>query len=124
MEQFAYFGVLAFIVVGSGWLEIGLRTNVLRRWRRFVLSVAPVLVLFLLWDAYAIASEHWDFDSERVTGVTVGAGIPLEELVFFLVVPFAAVLTLEAVRSVRGWSVGDVPPGESPSGEARLGDAR
>jgi lycopene cyclase domain-containing protein len=97
---------------------------VLCRWRRLVLSVAPVLVLFLLWDAYAIAAEHWDFDSERVTGVTVGAGIPIEELVFFLVVPFAAVLTLEAVRSVRGWSVGDVPSGESPSGEARLGDAR
>ena len=39
---------------------------------------------------------------------------PVEELVFFLVVPFAAVLTLEAVRSVRGWSVGDEPPGERP----------
>lgn len=112
MEHFAYFGVLAFIVVGSGWLEFGLRTNVLRRWRRFVLSVAPVLALFLAWDAYAIASGHWDFDPERTTGATVGAGVPLEELVFFLVVPFAAVLTLEAVRSVRGWSVGDEPPGE------------
>lgn len=113
MEQFAYFGVLLFIVVGSGWLEFGLRTNVLRRWRRFALSVAPVLVLFVLWDAYAVAAEHWDFDADRTTGVTVGAGIPVEELVFFLVVPFAAVLTLEAVRSVRGWSVGDEPPGDS-----------
>lgn len=113
MEQFVYFGVLLFIVVGSGWLEFGLRTNVLRRWRRFALSVAPVLLLFLLWDAYAIAAEHWDFDADRTTGVTVGAGIPVEELVFFLVVPFAAVLTLEAVRSVRGWSVGDEPSGEA-----------
>lgn len=123
MEQFAYFGVLAFIVVGSGWLEFGLRTNVLRRWRRFVLSVGPVLLVFLVWDAYAIAAEHWDFDTERVTGVTVGAGIPLEELAFFVVVPFAAVLTLEAVRSVRGWSVGDEPVGgqsvDETSGEAR-----
>lgn len=124
MEQLAYFGVLAFIVVGSGWLELGLRTNVLRRWRRFVLSVAPVLVLFLLWDAYAIAAEHWSFDPDRVTGVTVGAGIPIEELVFFLVVPFAAVLTLEAVRSVRGWSVGDEPLAESPSGETAQGGAQ
>ncbi len=52
--------------------------------------------------------------ASAMTGVTIGAGIPIEELVFFLVVPFAAVLTLEAVRSVRGWSVGDEPPGERP----------
>lgn len=113
VEQFAYFGVLLFIALGSGWLEFGLRTNVLRRWRRFVLSVAPVLTLFLVWDAYAIASGHWHFDTERITGATVAAGVPIEELTFFLVVPFAAVLTLEAVRSIRGWSVGDEPPDET-----------
>lgn len=109
MEQFGYFGVLVFIIIGSGWLEFGLRTKVLRRWRRFALSVGPVLLLFLVWDAYAIASGHWNFDESRTTGVTLGGGIPVEELVFFLVVPLAAVLTLEAVRSVRGWSVGDEP---------------
>ena len=114
MQRFAYFGVLVFIVVGSGWLEIVVRTNVLRRFRRFVLSLAPVLALFLIWDAYAIAAGHWDFDPDRTTGVTLLAAIPLEEVAFFVVVPFAAVLTLEAVRSVRGWSVGDEPPGEQP----------
>jgi hypothetical protein len=31
----------------------------------------------------------------------------LEELLFFIVVPVASVLTLEAVRRVRGWTVGD-----------------
>jgi lycopene cyclase domain-containing protein len=111
MERFAYLGVLLFVVLGSGWLEVVLRTHVLRRWRRLLLSLAPVLVLFLVWDAYAIATGHWDFDPERTTGVIVVAGIPLEEVLFFLVVPFASVLTLEAVRSVRGWSVGDEPTG-------------
>ncbi len=36
-------------------------------------------------------------------------GLPVEEVLFFLVVPVAAVLTLEAVRTVRGWPVGDEP---------------
>jgi lycopene cyclase domain-containing protein len=109
VQHLAYFGVLLFVVIGSGWLELVVRTRVLQRSRRFALSVAPVLVVFLLWDAYAVAQGHWDFDRARTTGVLVVADIPLEELVFFLVVPFAAVLTLEAVRSVRGWSVGDEP---------------
>jgi hypothetical protein len=36
--------------------------------------------------------------------------LPIEELLFFVVVPIAAVMTLEAVRVVRrpeGWLVGD-----------------
>lgn len=109
MEQLAYLGVLLFIVVGSVWLELVLRTRVLRRWRRLLLSVAPVLAVFLIWDAYAIASGHWTFASERTTGIVLPGSIPLEELLFFLVVPLAGVLTLEAVRSARGWSVGDEP---------------
>ena len=114
MQRLAYLGVLVFILAGSGWLEVVVRTKVLRRFRRFALALAPVLGLFLLWDAYAISANHWDFDPDRTTGVTVLASIPLEEMLFFVLVPFAAVLTLEAVRSVRGWSVGDEPTGEQP----------
>ena len=34
-------------------------------------------------------------------------GLPIEELVFFLVIPLASILTLEAVRAVKGWDVGE-----------------
>jgi len=33
--------------------------------------------------------------------------LPIEELVFFLVIPLASILTLEAVRAVKGWDVGE-----------------
>ena len=33
--------------------------------------------------------------------------VPLEELLFFLVVPICSVLALEAVRAVRGGATGD-----------------
>ena len=117
MEQLAYLAVLAAIALGSIWLEVVARTRVLRRTRRLVLSIAPVLVVFLLWDAYAIDAAHWTFDPERVTGLELPGAIPVEELLFFVVVPFASILTLEAVRAVRGWPVGDEPTG--PGGDAR-----
>lgn len=46
MEQFAYLAVLAGIVVGSVWLEVVVRTRVLRRTRRLLLTLAPVLAVF------------------------------------------------------------------------------
>ncbi len=120
-----YLVVLAFILVGSGWLEFVLRTRVLTRWRRLLLAVLPMIVIFMVWDAYAVATEHWTFDPDQTTGISTVAGIPLEELLFFVCVPLAAVLTLEAVRSVRRWEVGDELPGECRDGvRNETGDAR
>ncbi|GMA89124.1 hypothetical protein GCM10025868_43740 [Angustibacter aerolatus] len=87
-----------------------LHVGVYRRWRRLLLTVLPVLPLFVLWDLYAVARGHWTFDPAQVLAVRLPGGLPLEEVAFFVVVPLAAVLTLEAVRTVRGWPVGDEPP--------------
>jgi lycopene cyclase domain-containing protein len=113
MRSYTYLGVLAFVVVGSGWLELVVRTHVLRRWRRLLLSLAPVVVVFYAFDAFAIGRGYWTFDPASTTGFVLPGEVPLEELVFFLVVPLAAVLTLEAVRAVRGWDVGDARPADT-----------
>jgi len=105
--RFSYLAVLAFILLGTLWLEIFLRTRVLRRWRRLALSVIPVACAFAIWDLYAIAAGHWDFDLTRISGVYVFGSLPIDEVLFFLIVPLAAILTLEAVRSVKGWPAGD-----------------
>ena len=78
MSRFAYVGVLVFVLLGSGWLEVALRTRVYSRWRRLLLSLAPVVVVFCLWDLYAIASGHWTFDPDRTTGVLFPGGLPLD----------------------------------------------
>lgn len=121
MSRFAYVGVLVFVLLGSGWLEIALRTRVYSRWRRLLLALAPVVVVFCLWDLYAIASGHWTFDPDRTTGVVLPGGLPLDEVLFFVVVPIASILTLEAVRSVKRWEVGDEPAGTVVDG-VRVGD--
>jgi lycopene cyclase domain-containing protein len=119
VSHLAYLGVLAFVLVGTAWLEVLLRTRVYARWRRLLLALAPVVVVFCLWDLYAIASGHWTFDPERTTGVLFPGGLPLDEVLFFVVVPIASLLTLEAVRSVKRWEVGDEPAGACEDGVRR-----
>ncbi len=106
MTSLAYLIVLVFCLVGTAPLEVVLGTRVYARWRRLLLTLAPVLVVFVTWDLLAIRAGHWDFDPSQVTGTALGA-LPLEELLFFVAIPICAILTLEAVRSVRGWTVGD-----------------
>jgi lycopene cyclase domain-containing protein len=105
--RFAYVGVLLACLVAALWLEPVLRVNVLRRWRRLALTVLPVAAVFALWDVAAIAAGHWTFDLRQVTGVYLPGGLPLDEVLFFLVVPVCAVLGFEAVRAVLRWPAGD-----------------
>lgn len=113
--RWSYVAVLIFVFLGSIWLEVFLRSRVLRKPKRLLLTIVPVLLPFLVWDAYAISQGHWYFSESRILGVYLPAGIPLDELLFFILIPFASILTLEAVRSVKGtksdtslrWQVGD-----------------
>ncbi|GAA4704669.1 lycopene cyclase domain-containing protein [Phytohabitans rumicis] len=100
MERLTYLAVLAGCLAGALWLEPVLRVGVLRRWRRLLLTLVPVVVVFAAWDIAAIAAGHWTFDPAQTTGVVLPGGLPLDELLFFIVVPVCAVLGFEAVRKV------------------------
>ncbi len=108
MTQLSYLLVLAFCLIGTAPLEVVLKTRVYARWGRLLRTLLPVVVVFVVWDVLAIRAGHWDYDPAQVTGISLG-GLPLEELLFFLVIPVCAILTLEAVRAVKGWTVGDEP---------------
>ncbi|MTA17000.1 MAG: lycopene cyclase domain-containing protein [Actinobacteria bacterium] len=98
--------MIAFTVFGSIWLEFVLKVKVLRRYKQAIKAILPISLIFIVWDAYAIASGHWWFDKEQILGIFGPFGIPLEEYLFFTVVPLAAILTIEAVRTVKKhWQV-------------------
>ena len=107
MRHLAYLLVLAGCLVSAIWLEPVLKVNVLRRWRRLLLTLLPVMIVFVLWDLAAIAAGHWTFDPEQTTGVLFPGGLPMDELLFFVVVPVCAVLGFEAVRAVLRRPAGD-----------------
>ena len=67
---------------------------------------------FLLWDLWATHVGHWWFDEDQTLPWRL-AGLPLEEIGFFVVIPIVSVLTLEGVRAARR----GVRPGTSRSRE-------
>jgi lycopene cyclase domain-containing protein len=72
------------------------------------LTVLPVPVVFGGWDLAAIRQGAWTYGSRYLVGLTIPGRLPVEELLFFLVIPTCAVLTLEAVRARRPqWNIGD-----------------
>jgi lycopene cyclase domain-containing protein len=113
-----YLALLAGCLVVTSPLELVLRVRVYARWRRLLLAMVPELVVFLAWELYAVAESHWSFDGGQVLPPRLPGGLPLEEVLFFLVVPLCAVLALEAVRKVTGWDAGY--PAEALAGDERV----
>lgn len=99
MDRLQYLLVMAACVLVTLPLEIA-GARVYRRPVWFVKAVLPAAAVFLVWDAIAIAAEVWDFNARYVTGIVLPFGIPLEELVFFLVIPVCALLTYETVDRI------------------------
>ncbi|GAA4525192.1 lycopene cyclase domain-containing protein [Amycolatopsis samaneae] len=108
MGKAEYLLVLAACVLVTLPLEFA-GARVYRRPRRLARAILPVSVVFLLWDALAIAAGIWDFTPAFVTGVRLPFAIPLEEVLFFVVIPVCGVLTYESVQLTLAWLRRRVP---------------
>lgn len=100
LPHWAYVGMLVFCLVGTLPLVPALGLQVLRQPRRLILTILAAGTPFMVWDLHATDVGHWSFDEAQTLPWRV-AGLPLEEIAFFVVIPLVAVLTYEAVRTVR-----------------------
>jgi lycopene beta-cyclase len=83
-------------------LEFVFSAGVYRRWEKTVRTLALPVVVFTAWDVVAIRRGDWSFNPRFVTGWQLPLGLPVEEALFFVVVPLCALLTYESVRQVLG----------------------
>ena len=99
--HWVYLAVLAGCLLATLPLELVLRVGVYAQWQRLVGVLAPVVVLFGAWDLLAIHQRWWFYDHRYLIGVALPGTLPLEELLFFVVIPVCAILTYEAVLARR-----------------------
>lgn len=81
-------------------LEFVLGARVYRRPLALLAALVPVVVVFAIWDIVGIIRGHWSYNPRFVTGIRLIFEMPLEELVFFVVIPICGLLTYEAVGRV------------------------
>lgn len=100
MDRWQYLIVLGACLVVTAPLELLLGARVYRQPWRMVRAVLPVAVVFLIWDALAIAAHVWTYNPRYITGIELPLHIPIEEALFFLVIPVCGLLTYGAVSAM------------------------
>jgi lycopene cyclase domain-containing protein len=96
-----YLVVLGLCLVGTLPLEFLIGARVYRQPRRLLLTIVPVAVVFSLFDIGSIHWHWWHYAQRYVSGINLPGALPLEELLFFIVIPICSLLTYEAVGRMR-----------------------
>ena len=99
MDRWQYLIVLGACLAITLPLEI-FRPGVYRQPRRAARAVLPVAAVFILWDEIAINAHFWHYNPAYVVGVNLPVHMPIEEVLFFLVIPLCGLLTYNAVSAI------------------------
>lgn len=99
LEHWQYLALLAGALLVTIPLEFIYGFRVWRDPKRLFRTLWPSALLFVIWDLYAINRGHWTFNPKYVTGVEFVGGLPIEEFLFFLLIPAAAISGFEATRT-------------------------
>lgn len=97
MEKYFY----ALLLVGS--IAIPLirsfenRVRFRSRWPALFAGIFVMMVVFIPWDIIFTARNVWWFNHDYVIGLYI-FGLPIEEWLFFVVIPYCIVFTYEVIR--------------------------
>ncbi|HEY3995644.1 MAG TPA: lycopene cyclase domain-containing protein [Mycobacterium sp.] len=98
-DRWQYFLVLAACLAVTAPLEM-FGPGVYRQGRRLIKAVVPVALVFLVWDEIAVAAHVWRYNDAYISGLSVPVRVPIEEVLFFVVIPVCGLLTYNAVSTI------------------------
>lgn len=68
-----------------------------KKWKYVGIAILITGTIFILWDEIFTRENVWGFNEEYLTGIYIGS-LPLEEILFFICIPYASVFTYFALN--------------------------
>jgi lycopene cyclase domain-containing protein len=97
MLRVSYYLFNFLVVAGPASILLLRSKDISVRFRSLLAVYISVSLPFIVWDIWAARGGHWGFNPAFTIGPDI-LGIPLEEVLFFLTVPFAMIFVWEVVN--------------------------
>jgi lycopene cyclase domain-containing protein len=96
--HYIYFLILALSLLGPLLLSFDKKVAFYKNWKPLFLAMILPGLFYIAWDISFTALEIWKFNPEYITGIFI-SNLPLEEVLFFLVIPYCCVFIYECLRT-------------------------
>lgn len=90
MSLYLILNIASFIVPFAYSFEKKMRF--IQWWKSVFLSIFIVGIFFIVWDIIFTRQGVWGFNPEYHIGLNL-AGLPIEEILFFICIPYASIFT-------------------------------
>ena len=87
-------GVILFPLI----LSFDKKVYFFSKWKYVLPAIAITGGFFLIWDLLFVKLNVWSFNSNYIVGIKL-LGLPLEEILFFLTVPYACIFIYECLNA-------------------------
>ena len=87
------FATLFFPVV----LSFESKVHYISSWKNSLISAVIIAIPFIIWDSLFTELGFWGFNQEYLIGINI-FNLPLEEILFFIIIPFACTFIYEVVK--------------------------
>ena len=67
------------------------------KWKRMLLATFLMMSIMIPWDVFFALEGYWGFNSDYLVDIYIGI-LPIEEVLFFVVVPFASYFIYEVMQ--------------------------
>jgi lycopene cyclase domain-containing protein len=92
-----YFLVLLASLFFPLILSFSKKINFYKSPLRLIAALFIPAFIYIVWDILATKAGHWSFNQKYITGIFI-FNLPLEEILFFLVIPFCSLFLWESVK--------------------------
>lgn len=75
------------------------KLNFYKEWKSAWLSIFIALIPFIVWDVYFTEIGIWSFNNNYTVGLDI-FGLPLEEWLFFICIPYATLFTYHCFKQL------------------------
>lgn len=94
--SYTYLLILAGSLAGPLLLSFDRKVAYYRKWKYLFPAMLLPALFFLVWDELKTRAGVWSFSAQHIIGTRIGS-LPLEEVLFFFVVPYCCVFIYECI---------------------------
>lgn len=97
LKLMSYFQILIIVYISFLIINTLLKIKTYPNAGRAILFSVIFLILGYVWDAYCVSHGDWTFSNSHILGIWIG-GLPLEEYLFFVIVPYGCISVYKIVN--------------------------